>query len=319
MESKIIEIAAFDQIDISSYTQIFKPDEEALKKEVMFLRAKNSIWEEVKTATEGCIGIFDMESEHPFFQRKDMKVMIGQGFFHAKIEELCVGMEKGSEKEMEVNGTKVKVYLKSVKQKRIPELSDEMCRKLEIEGVTDCVSYRAYLIQKQKEEVFREKGWEVVRYVIDQVCRKSRFEIRKEDWKRTVEYEINRIRVIARLEGLELEKMTPEEFEGKIPVSSYYELLAMIQDDTWDKLYQYLLGYHYAKQAGVTFEETDYRKAIDEYREMWNNTKEEAEEIFPYEYQEILTYENYFYKQVQDYVKENYFVEEKEDGDSACR
>lgn len=319
MKSRLIAVAPFEQVNMAAYQEVFVADELSLQKEIDFLRNKHSIWKETEEITEGCMAIFDMESADPFFNRTNVKILIGQGLFNRKLENACLGMKAGSEKTVDVDQKKIKVCLRSVKQKYVPELSDEMCQELKLENVCDCKSYTAYLLQKQKENIFDKKGWEVVDYVMNQVCEKSRFELAKSDWKRIKDLEMDRIRILAKLEGLELEKMTPEEFKGKIPVSSYYELIAMIQDSSWDKLLKYLLGCYYAKRDGTEYGEKEYKESIEDYMKMWNSTREDAKKIITYDYFIISEHENYFYKKVRNYVKMNFFKEKDEDGNSVCR
>lgn len=53
MKSKVLSFAEYDQVDISMYKQIFTLDEKAYKKEMDFIKNKNSTWEEAgKLRTE---------------------------------------------------------------------------------------------------------------------------------------------------------------------------------------------------------------------------------------------------------------------------
>lgn len=91
MKSKVLSFAEYDQVDISMYKKVFKLDEKAYKKEIDFIKNKNSIWEE----TGGAFIVCNLESENPFFNRENLKIMVGQGFFHKKLEAMCVGLKKG--------------------------------------------------------------------------------------------------------------------------------------------------------------------------------------------------------------------------------
>ena len=110
---------------------------------------------------------------------------------------------------------------------------------------------------------------------------------------------------------MNLETMTPEEFEGKMPFSSYHELFASVQNDSWDRLCGYLLGREYAEKDGVGYTMEQYRDDMEEYVKFWHETKENAEKINTYEYSEIMFYVNYYYNKVKEYVTENFFKEEK--------
>src|SRR5699024_3752747 len=150
-----------------------------------------------------------------------------------------------------------------------------------------------------------------VQYVIDKVFEASTFDLSNADGKEMTDHEIKTLKTISKEQGLNLETMTPEQFEGKMPFSSYYELFASVQNDSWDRLCGYLLGREYAEKSGVGYTMEQYRDDIDEYVKFWHETKENAEKINTYEYSEILFYVNYYYNKVKEYVTENFFKEEK--------
>lgn len=311
MKSKVLSFAEYDQVDISMYKQIFTLDEKAYKKEMDFIKNKNSTWEEAGEVTDGALIVCDMESANPFFSRENLKIMVGQGFFHKKLEAMCVGLKKGTAGVLDVDGEKVTVTVRSIQQKKIPVITDGMIEALGIEGVSDVEQYEARLIREQKKKIAENEGYEAVQYVMDKVFETSTFDLKKADWKEMTDHEIKRLKVISREQGLNLETMTPEDFEGKMPFSSYHELFASVQNDSWDRLCGYLLGREYAEKDGVGYTMEQYRDDMEEYVKFWHETKENAEKINTYEYSEIMFYVNYYYNKVKEYVTENFFKEEK--------
>ena len=311
MKSKVLSFAEYDQVDISMYKQIFTLDEKAYKKEMDFIKNKNSTWEEAGEVTDGALIVCDMESANPFFSRENLKIMVGQGFFHKKLEAMCVGLKKGTAGVLDVDGEKVTVTVRSIQQKKIPVITDGMIEALGIEGVSDVEQYEARLIREQKKKIAENEGYEAVQYVMDKVFETSTFDLKKADWKEMTDHEIKRLKEISREQGLNLETMTPEDFEGKMPFSSYHELFASVQNDSWDRLCGYLLGREYAEKDGVGYTMEQYRDDMEEYVKFWHETKENAEKINTYEYSEIMFYVNYYYNKVKEYVTENFFKEEK--------
>lgn len=311
MKSKVLSFAEYDQVDISMYKQIFTLDEKAYKKEMDFIKNKNSTWEEAGEVTDGALIVCDMESANPFFNRENLKIMVGQGFFHKKLEAMCVGLKKGTAGVLDVDGEKVTVTVRSIQQKKIPVITDGMIEALGIEGVSDVEQYEARLIREQKKKIAENEGYEAVQYVMNKVFETSTFDLKKADWKEMTDHEIKRLKEISREQGLNLETMTPEDFEGKMPFSSYHELFASVQNDSWDRLCGYLLGREYAEKDGVGYTMEQYRDDMDEYVKFWHETKENAEKINTYEYSEIMFYVNYYYNKVKEYVTENFFKEEK--------
>ena len=311
MKSKVLSFAEYDQVDISMYKQIFTLDEKAYKKEMDFIKNKNSTWEEAGEVTDGALIVCDMESADPFFSRENLKIMVGQGFFHKKLEAMCVGLKKGTAGVLDVDGEKVTVTVRSIQHKKIPVITDEMIEALGIEGVSNIEQYEARLIREQKKKIAKNEGYEAVQYVMDKVFEASMFDLKKADWKEMTDHEIKRLKAISREQGLNLETMTPEDFEGKMPFSSYHELFASVQNDSWDRLCGYLLGREYAEKDGVGYTMEQYRDDMEEYVKFWHETKENAEKINTYEYSEIMFYVNYYHNKVKEYVTENFFKEEK--------
>ena len=208
MKSKVLSFAEYDQVDISMYKKVFKLDEKAYKKEIDFIKNKNSIWEETGEVTYGAFIVCDMESANPFFNRENLKIMVGQGFFHKKLEAMCVGLKKGTAGVLDVDGEKVTVTVRSIQQKKSPVITDEMIKDLGIEGVSNVEQYEAHLIREQKKKIAENEGYEAVQYVMDKVFEASTFDLKKADWKEMTDHEIKRLKAISREQGLNLETMT---------------------------------------------------------------------------------------------------------------
>ena len=61
MKSKVLSFAEYDQVDISMYKKVFKLDEKAYKKEIDFIKNKNSIWEETGEVTYWAFIVCNLE------------------------------------------------------------------------------------------------------------------------------------------------------------------------------------------------------------------------------------------------------------------
>ena len=64
MKSKVISFAEYDKVDISAYQKVFALDEKAVKKEMDFLKNKNSTWADSDEVVDGAIIVCDMKSEN---------------------------------------------------------------------------------------------------------------------------------------------------------------------------------------------------------------------------------------------------------------
>lgn len=176
--------------------------------------------------------------------------MAGSGMFHKELEDMSTGMEVGETREAVLPEGKVSLTLTGVMNRVVPEASDEMVEKLGLEGVHTVAAYRAYLLEQQKEAAFQEDSYDALNHLMREVISGSEFVLDREDWEEPINRELDRCRTLCRQEGMVLEEMTPEQFNGRIPVKSYHELVAMLQYEGWDKLCRYLLGCLYAGSDG---------------------------------------------------------------------
>ena len=143
-----------------------------------------------------------------------------------------------------------------------------------------------------------------MQHLMKTVLAESEFVLFKEDWAAVVRQKLERSQVLCRQEGLVLEEMTPEQFNGRIPVKSYYEFVAMLQDDAWDTLRMHLLGKEYACTDGFTVDEAGYEEYITDYVKFWHTTDEQAREIDPYDSFVFGEYVNHAYSVLRAYIKQ---------------
>ena len=118
--------------------------------------------------------------------------------------------------------------------------------------------------------------------------------------------ELDRCRTLCRQEGMTLEEMTPEQFQGRIPVKSYHELVAMLQYDGWDNLCRYLLGCRYAETDGFHSGEAEYEAFIADYAKTWRVCAENAREANPFENFIFNEYTGHAYTVLKNYIREFY-------------
>lgn len=274
MESKIISLYDYNSIDLSPYVKKFTIDEDAIQTEITNIQNKYSKWEYGNTVCKSDIVICSLDSDEPRFNKKNIKIVVGSGMFNRELEEKIIGMAKGEKNAITISGEEVYVDILEVMHRVVPPFNDETIKKLGIDGVKSIGEFRDYLINKQKEELIKEIEYPAIQFAINEILTKSDIVVKKSDWKAAVEMELSKIRALASLEGLVLEEMKDKDFDGKIPVKSYYELVALLQDNNWDSVAEYLIGRFYAEKKGYCPNEKDYEKYIKEYMEFWGNTEE---------------------------------------------
>ncbi len=74
--------------------------------------------------------------------------------------------------------------------------------------------------------------YEPLMHIQKTVLEMSEILLRKEDWQRYSTLKLQYLKGLAVFEGFALETMTAKDFEGRIPVKSYEELVLMLQTES---------------------------------------------------------------------------------------
>lgn len=305
MRSKLLQIYDYRKVDLSAFDLSFTPNTEVIRREMRQLANRNASWEPTQRIQKGDMAVCRLTSANPRFQKEQIKLMVGQGLFHEELEERLVGLQAGEETEVSLptEGTVVQVKVLSILHKEVPALTDAMIEKCMPLGAKTVKKFQRALCHRQLEQAVEEKAEEVVPCVLKQVHENSVIWITKEDWQCFVDNELERHRQLAALDGLTLEDMTPEQFEGRIPVSSYHELVTWTQRDAWDSIEQTLLGQHYARQDNALFAPERYEQFIKEFAENWRMPMAIARRINTREQYENGYYSSYYYGLVTAHVR----------------
>lgn len=309
MISRAENIYEYDQVDIARFQEVFEPNEEAIRYEMNRLINKYITWAEGEEVRSLDMAVCALESSVARFQKEKIKLVVGSGMFHKELEDSIVGMKKGESKRISLGEGIVEVTVISVTNRIAPEITDEMVETLQIEGVKTVKDYRDHLVGEQKKELASDKSYDAIQYVMEEVARKSDLILKHEDWTHMAELELGRYRALASQEGLKIEEMTEKEFDGKIPVTSYHELVALVQHNAWNTLTQYVLGIHYAKLDQYEPDEQEYDEFIKEYMEIWHTTEEDAKASNTYQHFVVNCYTGHYYNKVRNYVEEHLLLE----------
>lgn len=304
MESRVLRAKDYRTVDLKEWIKPFAPDEAALERELQRLTNRYIRWEPGEQAASGDLVTCHLVSDCPRFHKESIRFAAGSGMFHPALEQLSVGMSVGETWETDLPEGRVALTVLAVTRRVVPEPTDEMAAELGLEGVSDLASYRSYLAAQQKETYLEEAVYEPLQRLVEIMLAESEFVLCKEDWTAVVRRKLDRSRVLARQAGMILEEMTPEQFEGRIPVKSYHELVAMLQDDAWDILRMHLLGKRYAQSDGFTVDEASYEAYIADYVKFWHTADGRAREIDPYDSFVFSEYVNHAYSVLRAYIKQ---------------
>lgn len=304
MKSRVISVKDYRTIKVD--IPAFVPDQEALERELQRLTNPLTRWEAGRVVSAGDQVTCRLTSDCPQFNKEKVRFVAGSGMFHRELEALSIGMQLNECRELELPEGKVSLTLTGVMNRIVPPVSNDMVEALGLDGVHTVSGYRAYLLNQQKEAAFQEALYEPLKKLMEEVIRDSEFILSKEDWAKAVRRELERCRVLSLREGMVLEEMTPEQFNGRIPVKSYHELIAVVQDSSWDSLCRYLLGHWYADMDGFQRDAEDYEAFIADYAKAWHVSEESAREINLYENYLFNEYGGHVYTVLADYIREFY-------------
>ena len=306
MKSRVLQIKDYREVDVKSLLKPFVPDDAALEAELRRLTNPYIRWEAGTAVSPGDQAVCRLVSDCPRFQKEKVRFVAGSGMFHKELENLSMGMTVGGTREIVLPEGRVSLTLTGVMNRVAPEPGDKMVEKLGLDGVHTVAAYRAYLLEQQKAAAFQEDSYDALNHLMREVIGGSEFVLDREDWAETISRELDRCRTLCRQEGMVLEEMTPEQFQGRIPVKSYHELVAMLQYGGWDNLCRYRLGRRYAETDSFHSGEAEYEAFIADYAKTWRVSEESAREANPFENFIFNEYTGHAYTVLKNYIREFY-------------
>lgn len=310
MRSKVLSMFPFERVDITSFRRRVTLDEAKLQKEMDRAVYPYITWEAGDEVAPGDVVSCRMESDDPRFRRDSAKITVGAGLLDKEEEQKLAGARVGTVQTLSCRGRSVTVTVLDIRKRRMPPLEDRMVEALGLEGVHTVEQYRAYLVKQAVDEQFAHDSYEVIQAVLQEVRRRSEVLIDEADWQQSVDWDLNRLAVLSALDGLDLKTMTAQDFEGRIPVKSYYELVAMLQRDAWQNTWQMLLGRRLAETDGFAVTREGYEAFLKESAEAWHYTAEDYRPAYSYEYYEAIQYRVHYYDAVSDYIRNHIYQED---------
>lgn len=309
LKSKILKEFDFRNIDVSGEDFTYETDKNFIEKEITRIKKKNKISYEVQEVTKGDIVICSLKSSISKFNKENISINVGLGLYDRQVEDALIGMEKGESKILLLDNESINIDILNISRSRIPELTDEMVEKEEINSVStveSLINYLEGLHEVERNKAIDSKAYLLVGKILKEVIEKSEFVIYEEDIEYLSKLEIQRARVLAKLEGLILEDMTPEEFSGRIPVQTYEDFLKMIYEMKKESLPILLLGLKSADKDVYKVSKENYNKSLNEYSAMYNIDPEDASEAMTFEYYEAKEYQIYYENKIKEYFKGRY-------------
>ncbi|MBR1780675.1 MAG: hypothetical protein IJ751_04640 [Oscillospiraceae bacterium] len=151
LKSRAVEVYDFRRVDISRFITGFAVDEAQLKKDLERVLRRYGRQEDAAQVCEGDTVTLNCRSDVGRYNKTGVPVPVGKGLFSPALEEQMVGMARGEERTLTVDGTAVTVEIVRIRRAVLPELTDENVASFGMEGVTTADDLRRHCIARQVE------------------------------------------------------------------------------------------------------------------------------------------------------------------------
>ena len=257
--------------------------EEYVKEELERLREANAVWEpkeENEPAEEGDMLVLEYEVEEVGGEGEKVKqetsVILGQGMLRPEVEEALKGKKVGEEVELkdlplydregkEIGKVNIKIKIKEIKKKVLPELNDEFAKELGYESLEDLKKRIEedikQKLEKLKEQVIEEK-------VADKLVEMHDFPIPQTLLRREISFLVERrLRELQSL-GIDTRYVDVKKIVEEVrPIAEANIKLRFILEK-------------YAQERGIEPTEEDVEEQYKELAQQYGTTVEEVKKYF---------------------------------------
>ncbi|MAZ48353.1 MAG: trigger factor [Halobacteriovoraceae bacterium] len=190
-------VEIFPEVDVKDYSSyeftkgddsVSDADFEEMKNRYLAPKAEMvEVTDENKTLENGLFAVFNFEGEKPDgtkpenMKAEEFLLEIGSGQFIPGFEEGMVGLKKGEKKTIEVTfpseyhepdlrdmGVKFHVELLEIKERKVPELTDELAKEFGFESVEDFnTKNKARLVDQKKREVSSQLNEQILKKLVE--------------------------------------------------------------------------------------------------------------------------------------------------------
>ncbi|WP_340689934.1 trigger factor [Hydrogenobacter thermophilus] len=268
-------------------------DEELVKKRIEQLREEHAIWQPVeREIREGDLVSVDYyieEMESGESTQGETSGIVGQRMFREEIDTALVGRKEGEEvtfedltlydtEGKEAGKAKVRLIIKSVKEKVLPEIGDDFAKELGI----------AQTWQEAEEKIRQE--------VKDSVERIKRAMVEESMAKKLVEmFEFDIPQTLLAREVSHLVEIRARELSQYGIDTKYLNYKSMAEELMPQAMFNIKLRYileKYAKEKGLQVSEEDLQKKYQEIAQQYGRSVEEIKEYFRSQNMENVLFED---------------------------
>lgn len=297
LKSSIITEPDFRQMDVNPDWLQYSIDQHAIEEELQRIQKKHRQLVEVEDVRNGDSVTLNLTSEEKKYNRENLTISIGLGLFSKELEEQLVGRRSQEAVDLNVQGHEVHVQMVSIVRSVIPPWTDAMAAEERIDGVSTLEELKAHIKEQMRDNLIASNMHYLINNVNRQMAEKGKYNLIQEDLDLLIDMELERVRLMAQSDGLVLEEMTEEQFQGRIPVKSYEEFLNMIISLNQTKLPVLLIAMKHA-------EEDHFTPTAEGYEEYIANMVESFPGLDIEEVRQRLDFDNYASQKYLEYFNE---------------
>ncbi|OBA06121.1 hypothetical protein A9P44_04195 [Paenibacillus polymyxa] len=294
LKSSIISEPDFRQMDLNPEWLQYSIDKHAVEEELQRIQKKHRQLVEVNDVQNGDSVTLNLTSGEKKYNRENLTISIGLGLFSKELEEQLIGRRSQDTADLNVQGHEVHVQIVRIVRSIVPPWTDAMAAEEQIDGVSTFEELKAYIKEQIRVNVTSSNLYYIINSVNRQLAEKGKYNLIQEDLDLLTHMELERVRLITQSEGLVLEEMTEEQFQGRIPVKSYEEFMHMIISLNQTNLPILLIAMKHA-------EEDHFRPTAEGYEEYIANMVESFPGLDIEEVRQRIDFDNYASRKYLEY------------------
>lgn len=302
LKSSIISEPDFRQMDLNPEWLQYSIDKHAIEEELQRIQKKHRQLVEVDDVQHGDSVTLNLTSEEKKYNRENLTISIGSGLFSKELEEQLIGRRSQETTALNVQGYQVNIQIVRVVRSIVPPWTDAMATEEQIDGISTLEELKAHIKKQIRDKVVSSNMYYIINSINRQMAEKGKYNLIQEDLDLLIHMELERVRLIAQNDGLVLEEMTEEQFNGRMPVKSYEEFLNMIISLNQWKLPVLLIAMKHAEEAHFRPTNEGYEEYIANMVESFPGLDiEEVRQRIEFDNYASQKYLGYFNQEVETY------------------
>lgn len=247
----------------------------------------------------GDIVTVDIESDNTKINQNNVQISVGIGF-KKLIEDQVVGMRKGEVKTISIDGDSAALKVVSIKRRIVPEVTDALIDRLNIEHVHTINDYKAHLYNEFSVQLKKQNVFKIAQAWIKEGIAESEFDISEED----IESKLQNVRKYAARENSSYEDYIIAYASVDLTNPTLEESEANIRKSLIRGIQETLLGQSFDSKEGNEFNQQTYENELKELASKEGESIEKLKGNYSFDDYLQQKYTLYYYNYVLDLCRQ---------------